>query len=269
MRHRLYIASLLLCLAAISPFGMKAQEQADSVSPDKALSAIFASYMLEDVDLTPEAMPAFVAGLNAALQNDKPMEYYFGMVNGLNFLRRIETMRAMGLPVEKEKVFEWLTQMMNSGSTDGLTLEQANGVINNYFEKNVVMIADTVSLESQNRFLAEMAARKGSSVLPSGIIIFQESPGTSERRPQPGDNVMVAYEGRLSDGTVFDKTEEPIAMQVGTLVPGFNEGLLAMTEGSTIRLIIPASLGYGERGVPGAIPGNAALDFTVTLTEIK
>jgi len=39
--------------------------------------------------------------------------------------------------------------------------------------------------------------------------------------------------------------------------------------GGVYRLAIPASLGYGAEGIPGAIPGNAALDFTVELIEIK
>ncbi|MDE5647858.1 MAG: FKBP-type peptidyl-prolyl cis-trans isomerase [Muribaculaceae bacterium] len=77
--------------------------------------------------------------------------------------------------------------------------------------------------------------------------------------------MTVSYEGRLSDGTVFDTTETPIAMTVGTLVPGFNQGLMKMRPGGTYRLVIPAEMGYGREGIPGVIPGNAALDFTVTL----
>ncbi|MBP2691587.1 MAG: FKBP-type peptidyl-prolyl cis-trans isomerase, partial [Muribaculaceae bacterium] len=51
-------------------------------------------------------------------------------------------------------------------------------------------------------------------------------------------------------------------------VPGFTEGLKMMRPGGRYQVIIPASLGYGERGVPGAIPPNAALDFTVDLLQV-
>ena len=41
-----------------------------------------------------------------------------------------------------------------------------------------------------------------------------------------------------------------------------------MTAGSTWELYIPASLAYGERGVPGVIPANAVLVFKVELIDI-
>ena len=41
-----------------------------------------------------------------------------------------------------------------------------------------------------------------------------------------------------------------------------------MKPGGRYRIVIPASLGYGERGVPGNIPSGATLDFLVDLLEI-
>jgi FKBP-type peptidyl-prolyl cis-trans isomerase len=40
-------------------------------------------------------------------------------------------------------------------------------------------------------------------------------------------------------------------------------------KGGMIELEIPPNLGYGARGVPGAIPPNAKLHFLVELFEIK
>ncbi len=42
-----------------------------------------------------------------------------------------------------------------------------------------------------------------------------------------------------------------------------------MKPGGRYRIVMPASLAYGTEGIPGAIPGNAALDFTVDLIEIQ
>ena len=41
-----------------------------------------------------------------------------------------------------------------------------------------------------------------------------------------------------------------------------------MQPGGSYRLVIPAELGYGTQGIPGIIPGGAALDFTVNLIRI-
>ena len=89
------------------------------------------------------------------------------------------------------------------------------------------------------------------------------------RRPAADNAVLIAYEGRLADGTVFDRSEEPVGMMVSGVIPGFQEALLLMNQGGTYRFWIPAALAYGaEGGGEGAIPPNAELDFTVTLVDI-
>ncbi len=116
---------------------------------------------------------------------------------------------------------------------------------------------------------AELNAPAPQSVTtPSGLRFETLSAGNGPR-PQLGQPVLVTYEGKLADGTVFDSSEQPVPMVVGQLIPGFNAGLLLMTRGGRYRLRIPAALGYGERGAGnGVIPPGAELDFTVTLVDI-
>ncbi len=40
-----------------------------------------------------------------------------------------------------------------------------------------------------------------------------------------------------------------------------------MRRGGSYRLTMPASLGYGEEGVPGSIPPGCALQFEVELVD--
>ena len=65
-----------------------------------------------------------------------------------------------------------------------------------------------------------------------------------------------------------DATGRPVRFKVNELTPGFSEGLLLMQPGGRYRIAMPASLGYGPEGITGAVPGNAALDFTVELIDV-
>lgn len=101
----------------------------------------------------------------------------------------------------------------------------------------------------------------------SGLRVETLSPGSGPR-PQMGDAVLVTYEGRLTNGTMFDSSTTPVPMTVGELIPGFNEGLTLMNKGGRYRLHIPAAIGYGPEGAGDAIPPNADLIFDVTLVDI-
>ena len=102
----------------------------------------------------------------------------------------------------------------------------------------------------------------------SGLRFQTLKPGTGPR-PAADNAVLIAYEGRLADGTVFDRSDRPVGMMVSGVIPGFQEALLMMNQGGTYRFWIPGALAYGAEGTPdGAIPPNAELDFTVTLVDI-
>ena len=78
-----------------------------------------------------------------------------------------------------------------------------------------------------------------------------------------GDSINVKYSGALANGSVFDPGTRPYGFTIpGSVIQGWNEGLLGMKVGGTRQLIIPPSLGYGANG-SGPIPPNAVLVFTV------
>ena len=85
------------------------------------------------------------------------------------------------------------------------------------------------------------------------------------------DGVLIEYEGRLEDGTVFDTSEGrgPTPMIAGQVIPGFAEALTKMQKGGRYRIKIPSELGYGASPQPGSpIPPNADLEFDVHVVQV-
>jgi FKBP-type peptidyl-prolyl cis-trans isomerase len=86
-----------------------------------------------------------------------------------------------------------------------------------------------------------------------------------------GDTVTVDYTGTLLNGTQFDTSigKAPITFRVGagTLIPGFEQGMVGMKVGGKRRLTIPPALAYGQAG-SGPIPPNSTIRFVIDLLSI-
>jgi FKBP-type peptidyl-prolyl cis-trans isomerase FkpA len=105
----------------------------------------------------------------------------------------------------------------------------------------------------------------------TGVRVRTVEPG-SGAFIQPVDGVLVEYEGRLADGTVFDDSARhggPQPMIAGQVIPGFAEALSKMQKGGKYKIHIPGSQAYGASPPPGSPFGpNADLDFDVHIVEI-
>lgn len=99
---------------------------------------------------------------------------------------------------------------------------------------------------------------------------------------QPGDVVEVHFTGwvqaeRGGRGEQFDASRSSphpfrARLGAGTLMPGWELGLLGMTVGEVRELVVPPELGYGNlarRGVTTTIPANSTLIFEIELLRIN
>jgi FKBP-type peptidyl-prolyl cis-trans isomerase len=103
-----------------------------------------------------------------------------------------------------------------------------------------------------------------------GLKVWDAKAGDGPEVPA-GGTVAVRYTGWLADGTEFDsnrRAAEPAVFPLGNLVKGWQLGLPGMKVGGVRRLVVPADLGYGKRGAPPRIPGNATLVFEVEVVGV-
>ena len=102
-------------------------------------------------------------------------------------------------------------------------------------------------------------------------IVTKEGEGAQLK---PGDNIIVNYTGLLTNGTKFDSSldrGEPFSFPLGAgrVIKGWDEGFAKLKVGDHATLIIPSSIGYGERGAGGVIGPGATLIFIVEVLGVK
>lgn len=259
---------ILVSLALIAGAANAAEQQpADSVSA--ATATVWGEYIRPQLERSYPgdsiARSEYMRGIREAFSTPAKDEPYLrGKLEGMMLSQRIRQMQAMGLPVDVDNFCNTLSDAL-AGKPTGFDRTSADRYLNSYIERNTA--PDTVSTASQQEFLDRQLTRKSVVKTQSGLLFETIADGVGQH-PALTDKVKVTYTGRLSDGTVFDSTDEPVTFDVNRLVTGFTEGLLMMKPGGTYRLFIPASLGYGSKGIDGVIPGNSVLDFDVKLIEI-
>ena len=120
----------------------------------------------------------------------------------------------------------------------------------------------------------------------SGLLTYTITDGNGER-PVLGSVVKLYYEGYFTDGKLFSTNVKDVDVKCGTydpqkeqrglynqmpmkfsadaqMIPGFKEGVLAMTRGQKSFFYLPSHLAYGENG-RGPIKPNSDLIFIVEL----
>ncbi|MCP1243733.1 FKBP-type peptidyl-prolyl cis-trans isomerase [Acetobacter lambici] len=122
--------------------------------------------------------------------------------------------------------------------------------------------------------MAKLRSEPGVTVLKDGLAykVLESGPKDGEQ-PRKGDMMMLIYEGRLPDGSIFDGSEQHgngayMQMPLDGLVQGWMEALPMMHVGDTWMLYVPPELGYGHRSM-GVIPSDSPLVFRIQLLGVE
>ena len=190
------------------------------------------------------------------------LSYALGMVIGQN-------LKDMGIAQFDDAKFTAAVRHILADAKPEMTMAEAHQQVATYLQAKEAE-KGKAAREAGERFLAENAKKDGVVVLPSGLQ-YQLLTAAEGRKLAASDQVKCHYEGRLTDGSVFDSSYrrgEPATFPLNGVIAGWTEGLQLMGEGSKFRFFIPYHLAYGERGAGASIPPYAALVFDVELLEV-
>lgn len=197
------------------------------------------------------------------------LSYALGLSMGNNF-------RASGIQELNVQDFADGVSAVFYGAQPKMTYDEAKAEIQRFFtdlqakqEEASKKMAEA-NAKSGEEFLLENGKRVEVQTTASGLQyeVIKEGEGES---PKATDQVMVHYEGKLIDGTVFDSSVdrgEPATFGVTQVIPGWVEALQLMKVGAKWRLYIPSALAYGPQGAGGVIGPNQTLIFDVELLQI-
>ena len=119
---------------------------------------------------------------------------------------------------------------------------------------------------------ASVPAVEVPAVAPTELVVTVITPGTGPEAAE-GDSVFVNYVGvRIEDGTEFDNNYGsaplPVTLGAGSVIPGWEQGLLGAQEGARLQLDIPAELAYGDQSPGEPIQPGDALSFVIDVMAV-
>ena len=207
------------------------------------------------------ASAVLALAMATAVAQSNALNQAIAVLLGANIQASLLHLQDQGINYDRSEVLNTLQAYLHGDSVD-VTAQQAQVILRDAFDAH-----DRELAAAETAFIDSIAALPNAARTPSGLVFIVLNPGQGDL-PTEADTVELTYTARLSSGELFDESTEPVQFPVEGLVPGFSEGLCLMQPGGSYRLVIPAELGYGAQGVPGVIPGGAALDFTVNFIRI-
>jgi peptidylprolyl isomerase len=109
---------------------------------------------------------------------------------------------------------------------------------------------------------------------PPKKLVVKDIVAGKGKAAKKGDQLSMQYVGvTFADGKEFDSSWDsgsPFKFQLGqgSVIKGWDQGLVGIKPGGRRELIIPSNLAYGAQGRPPSIPPNAALVFIVDALSV-
>ncbi len=205
-----------------------------------------------------------LAATAADLKTDDQKSLY-----AIGFVVGSRNLGPLNLKPEEFKIVEQGIADGATGKKAALDVDAQMEAVNKFAQARSNATADKEKVAGR-AYLEKAAKEAGVTKLPSGLIYKTLTPGTGAS-PAATDKVKVNYEGKLTNGTVFDssyKRGQPAEFGLNQVIKCWTEGVGKMKVGEKARLICPSDIAYGDHGHPPTIPGGATLVFEVELLAI-
>ena len=108
----------------------------------------------------------------------------------------------------------------------------------------------------------ELKSGAGDSIAPGKIAVVQYTGWLYEAAAK--DNKGKQFDSSRTQGQPFR-----FPLGAGSVIKGWDQGVIGMKIGGSRRLIIPADMAYGDSGAGGVIPPGATLVFDIDLVAIE
>ena len=219
----------------------------------------------------------FIKGLKEGLSiadNKKEMAYQLGMQTGMQMKTRmfqsLENQVFAGDSTQHLST-KYFLMGFNDGHKDRIALRQN-------IEKLLMTTIQTMTAKANEKvygekkkaseeFMTNIAKQEGVKPLAEGVYykVINEGKGAI---PTADKTVEVEYEGRLSDGKVFDSSQgKTVKFPCNAVIKGWTIALTDMPAGSEWEVYIPWNVAYGE-SAQGPIPPYSTLIFKMKLVSI-
>ena len=140
-------------------------------------------------------------------------------------------------------------------------------------QKEMVELEKSGEASAQRKVVEDYLAKKKVTAQKTGngtyVLISQQGTG---QQAAAGKFVTVKYSGRrLANDSTFEANTYPnIQLGRGSVIPGWEEGLLLFKEGGKGTIYIPGYLAYGKNPQPGSpFKADDALIFDVEMLKVS
>ena len=182
-------------------------------------------------------------------------------------------LKKSGITINKDALFAAIEDQM-AGTPSKMTPEQVQTVMTSVTEKMQAAAAKEAEAAAAagKQWLEANKSKEGVQTTASGLQYSVKKEGTGAAIAK-GDLVSVEYEGRLTNGEVFDSNKGGKDFDVpvvdNTVIKGWIEGLQLMKQGGEYTLYIPADLAYGNASPSPKIPAGSVLVFDIKVNAVR